>query len=60
MHLVIMFALLIVLGYKSGDGVPKLVEDYMAGILKVDEFITHNLPLDKINEAFSLMHSGER
>jgi len=32
----------------------------MAGVLKVDEFITHNLPLDKINEAFSLMHSGER
>ncbi|KAK3730390.1 hypothetical protein QZH41_015609, partial [Actinostola sp. cb2023] len=47
-------------GYKSGDGVPKLVEDYLAGTLKVDEFITHNLPLDKINEGFALMHSGER
>ncbi|XP_020901681.1 alcohol dehydrogenase class-3 [Exaiptasia diaphana] len=46
-------------GYKSGDGVPKLVEDYLSGTLKVDEFITHNLPLDKINEGFSLMHSGE-
>jgi len=49
-----------VTGYKSGDGVPKLVEDYLAGTLKVDEFITHNLPLDKINEGFALMHSGER
>ncbi|XP_031550857.1 alcohol dehydrogenase class-3-like [Actinia tenebrosa] len=46
-------------GYKSGDGVPKLVDDYLAGTLKVDEFITHNMPLDKINEAFDLMHKGE-
>jgi len=46
-------------GYKSGDGVPRLVEDYLAGTLNVDDFITHNLPLDKINEAFALMHSGE-
>lgn len=32
----------------------------MAGKLKVDEFITHSLPLDKINEAFDLMHEGKR
>jgi len=46
-------------GYKSGDDVPRLVEEYMSGVLKVDEFITHNLPVEKINEAFSLMHNGE-
>ena len=47
-------------GWKSCDSVPKLVEEYMAGKLKVDEFITHTMPLDKINEAFDLMHAGKR
>ena len=32
----------------------------MAGKLKLDEFITHTMPLDKINEAFDLMHAGKR
>ena len=26
----------------------------------MDEFITHTMPLDKINEAFDLMHAGKR
>ena len=47
-------------GWKSCESVPKLVQEYMAGELKVDEFITHSVPLDKINEAFDLMHSGKR
>jgi len=47
-------------GWKSCESVPKLVEEYMAGKLKVDEFITHTMPLDKINEAFDLMHAGKR
>ncbi|KAK2192268.1 hypothetical protein NP493_35g02012 [Ridgeia piscesae] len=46
-------------GWKSRDSVPKLVADYMAGQLKVNEFVSHNLGLDKINEAFDLLHSGE-
>lgn len=46
-------------GWKSCDSVPKLVDEYMAGKLKVDEFVTHTMPLDKINEAFDLMHSGK-
>lgn len=46
-------------GWKSCDSVPKLVEDYLAGKIKVDEFITHTMPLDKINEAFDLMHAGK-
>ncbi|XP_070544253.1 alcohol dehydrogenase class-3-like [Ptychodera flava] len=46
-------------GFKSRDGVPKLVDDYMAGTVKVDEFITHNMDLDKVNEAFDLMHAGK-
>ena len=47
-------------GWKSCDSVPKLVDEYMEGKLKVDEFITHNMALDKINEAFDLMHAGKR
>lgn len=46
-------------GWKSCDSVPKLVEDYLASKIKVDEFITHTMPLDKINEAFDLMHAGK-
>lgn len=46
-------------GYKSVDSVPKLVEDYMNKKLKVDEFVTHTLPFDKITEGFDLMHAGK-
>jgi len=47
-------------GYKSRDSVPKLVDMYMKKELMVDEFVTFNLPLDKINEGFDLMHAGKR
>lgn len=47
-------------GWKSVESVPKLVEDYMSKKLKVDEFVTHTLPFDKINEGFDLMHAGKR
>ena len=46
-------------GWKSVDSVPKLVNDYMAKKIKVDEFVTHTLPFDKINEAFDLLHKGK-
>uniref|UniRef100_A0A0E9XQJ1 Alcohol dehydrogenase-like C-terminal domain-containing protein n=3 Tax=Anguilla anguilla TaxID=7936 RepID=A0A0E9XQJ1_ANGAN len=46
-------------GWKSVDSVPKLVDDYMNKKLKVDEFVTHNLSLEKVNEAFDLMTSGK-
>ncbi|XP_034399282.1 alcohol dehydrogenase class-3-like isoform X2 [Cyclopterus lumpus] len=45
--------------WKSVESVPKLVDDYMNNKLKLDEFITHNLPLDQINRAFEYMKSGE-
>ncbi len=47
-------------GWKSRSSVPALVDKYLAGVLKVDEFVTHVLPLDAINQAFDLMHHGER
>ncbi|XP_046969077.1 alcohol dehydrogenase class-3 [Vanessa cardui] len=46
-------------GYKSRDNVPKLVEDYLNKKLPLDEFVTHKVPLDDINEAFHLMHVGK-
>ena len=48
------------LGWKSRQSVPILVDRYMNKELKIDEFVTHTLPLDKINEAFDLMHEGKR
>lgn len=32
----------------------------MNGKLKVDEFISHSVPLADINKAFDLLHKGER
>ena len=40
------------------DG-PKLVDWYMDGKLNIDDLITHILPLDRINEGFDLMKTGE-
>jgi S-(hydroxymethyl)glutathione dehydrogenase/alcohol dehydrogenase len=47
-------------GWKSRDSVPKLVEDYLQKKIQVDEFVTGDLPLKDINEAFELMHAGKR
>ncbi|XP_066504736.1 alcohol dehydrogenase class-3-like [Hoplias malabaricus] len=46
-------------GWKSVDEVPRLVEDYMNGRLPLDEFVTHTLSLDQINQAFDLLVSGK-
>ena len=50
----------IAIGWKSRDSVPQLVEDYLVGKIKVDEFATHTMPLVDINKAFDLMHEGKR
>lgn len=46
-------------GVKGRSQLPGIVEDYMHGKLKVDEFITHRHPLEKINQAFDDMHKGD-
>lgn len=46
-------------GWKSVESVPKLVDEYLAKKLKVDEFITHNYSLAEINAAFDVMHEGK-
>ena len=47
-------------GWKSRDSVPKLVEQYLGGNLKIDEFVSHTMSLADINNAFELMHLGKR
>ena len=46
-------------GAKGRRDVPKIVDWYMDGKINIDDLITHVLPLDRINEAFDLMHHGE-
>ncbi|MDO3381264.1 S-(hydroxymethyl)glutathione dehydrogenase/class III alcohol dehydrogenase [Gilvimarinus sp. SDUM040014] len=46
-------------GVKGRSQLPGIVEDYLAGKFKLDDFITHTMGLDDINKAFDLMHSGE-
>jgi len=46
-------------GAKGRTDVPKIVDWYMNGKINIDDLITHTMPLDKINDAFDLMHSGE-
>ncbi|XP_015083227.1 alcohol dehydrogenase-like 3 isoform X3 [Solanum pennellii] len=45
--------------FKGKSQLPFLAEQCMAGVVKVDEFITHRLPFEKINEAFQLLLDGK-
>lgn len=46
-------------GVRGRTELPGYVERYLAGEIKVDEMVTHVLPLADINKAFDLMHEGE-
>jgi S-(hydroxymethyl)glutathione dehydrogenase / alcohol dehydrogenase len=46
-------------GAKGRTDVPRIVDWYMGGKLNIDDLITHTMPLNKINEAFDLMHEGK-
>ena len=46
-------------GARGRTQVPQIVDWYMDGKISIDPLITHKLPLNRINEAFDLMHSGE-
>jgi len=46
-------------GARGRTDVPKIVDWYMRGRIEIDPLITHTLPLERINEAFDLMHAGE-
>ena len=46
-------------GVKGRSQLPGIVEQYLNGEFGLQEFITHTMGLDEINEAFDLMHKGE-
>jgi len=46
-------------GARGRTDVPKIVDWYMDGKIRIDEMITHTMPLERINDAFELMHHGE-
>jgi S-(hydroxymethyl)glutathione dehydrogenase/alcohol dehydrogenase len=46
-------------GARGRTDVPRIVEWYMDGKINVDDLITHVMPLEKINDAFDLMHEGK-
>ncbi len=46
-------------GARGRTDVPKIVDWYMEGKLNIDDLITNVMPVDRINEAFDLMHNGE-
>ena len=46
-------------GARGRTDVPKIVDWYMDGKINIDDLITHKMPLEKINDAFDLMHAGK-
>ncbi len=46
-------------GVKGRSQLPGYVDRYLGGEIKIDEMISEVLPLDKINDAFEMMHAGK-
>ncbi len=46
-------------GVKGRTQLAGYVDRYLAGEIKVDEYVTHTMPLADINRAFDLMHAGK-
>ena len=46
-------------GVKGRTQLPGMVEDAMHGKIDLAPFVTHTMPLDDINDAFTLMHEGK-
>jgi S-(hydroxymethyl)glutathione dehydrogenase/alcohol dehydrogenase len=46
-------------GVKGRTQLPGMVEQAMRGEIKLDPYITHRMPLERINEAFELLHAGK-
>jgi S-(hydroxymethyl)glutathione dehydrogenase/alcohol dehydrogenase len=46
-------------GVKGRTELPGIVDRYMEGEFGLQEFITHTMGLDDVNDAFELMHKGE-
>jgi S-(hydroxymethyl)glutathione dehydrogenase/alcohol dehydrogenase len=46
-------------GARGRTDVPRIVDWYMEKKINIDDLITHVMPLEKINDAFDLMHEGK-
>jgi len=46
-------------GVKGRSQLPGYVDRYLHGEIKVDEMVTHTMPLKDINRAFDLLHEGK-
>ena len=46
-------------GVKGRSELPGMVEDSMKGKIELEPFVTHTMELEKINDAFDLMHEGK-
>jgi len=46
-------------GVRGRTEVPRIVDWYMDKKINIDDLITHTMPVEKINDAFDLMHSGQ-
>jgi S-(hydroxymethyl)glutathione dehydrogenase/alcohol dehydrogenase len=46
-------------GVRGRTEVPGIVDWYMDKKINIDDLITHVMPIEKINDAFDLMHKGE-
>ncbi|GMN46152.1 hypothetical protein TIFTF001_015339 [Ficus carica] len=46
-------------GWRPKSDLPSLVDMYMKKEIQIDEYITHNLRFEDINEAFNLMREGK-
>ena len=46
-------------GARGRTEVPRIVDWYMDGKINIDDLITHQMPLERINEGFDLMLAGK-
>jgi S-(hydroxymethyl)glutathione dehydrogenase/alcohol dehydrogenase len=46
-------------GARGRTDVPRIVDWYMEKKINIDDLITHTMPLERINDAFDLMHAGK-
>ncbi|XP_005750498.1 alcohol dehydrogenase 1-like [Pundamilia nyererei] len=46
-------------GFKGKDGIPRMVKAYLDKKVMLDEFITHNMTVDQVNDAIELLKNGK-
>lgn len=59
MYFFFLFFFLVASGFKGKDGIPEMVKNYLEKKVKLDEFITHKMTLDQVNDAIELLKHGK-